>query len=516
MSTHVIRSESSRSAIPASRLRYAVQGIFLGAAIVSIAFVIFLCLNHLWFPLHIDLMEGTVLQHVQQVVEGKPIYPEPTPAYVPLAYNPLYYILSALFVKILGLSVSTLRFVSCLALAGSGILIYLTVREKTASKWWGMIAAGLFAAAFHVMDMYLDTAHSDAWFLFTALLGTFIIDRARSKGWNLVGVLVLIASFWFKQHGALFVVGGLLFLTWRDGARPSFVYWLAAALLGPALYIFAGPALFGPYFHYFTWTVPRSWSKLDMGTLKRYLGFIVESYPVLALSGTLLAVSTALRERKNLSIWHVQFGFALLTGLMGSLDAGSSDNVYIPMGAWFIVVGVWGLYSLTRRFTDNRRYAVILVALALTFILFVYDLGHVLVSPSAQASYDDLITTLNSLDGTVYAPTIGQLPGVYTFYPAAHWVALEDMIRGPGRDTANNPNTRKLLEPALNPTGPAYILSNFPLEDNKLLGFLMEKYVLDTDYGDRFKPLHILPKRYNHLWPRYLYRYDPEAAAQSG
>ncbi len=512
MFSHTVPSKLKVNLSQTNGFQHAVQGILLGAAILNLAVVIFLCFNHLWFPLHLDLMEGTVLQHVQQVVEGQPVYPAPTPAYVPLAYNPLYYVLSALFAKILGLNLVTLRLVAILGMLGSGIIIYRVVHEKTSSRWWGVIAAGLFAAAYRVMDMYLDTAHADSWFLFTALLGTYILDRTRSRGWNMVGVITLVAAFWFKQHGALFAVGGVLFLTWRDGLRQSFIYWIVITLLGPALYVLAGPLLFGAYFHYFTWVVPRAWSELNLGTLHRYLEFILRYYPVLAVSGTILSAWVVRRGRRKLTIWHVQFGFALLTGLMGTLDPGSSDNVYIPMGTWFIIMGVWGLYQFTERLAADQRYLTTLVALGLTFGLVAYDVRSTVVSFSAQANYDDLIATLNSLDGTVYAPTIGQLPGDFTFYPAAHWVALEDMIRGPGRDTADNPNTRKLLEPALNPSGAAHILSNFTLGDNPLLSFLTEYYVPDTDYGDRFEALRVLPKRFDHGWPRYLYRYAPKAA----
>ena len=113
----------------------------------------------------------------------------------------------------------------------------------------------------------------------------------------------------------------------------------------------------------------------------------------------------------------------------------------------------------------------------------------------------------DGLDGPVYAPWLGQLQKGYSFYPAAHWVALEDMIRGPGRATENHPGTRALLEPSIDPGGPAYILANRPLETYPFLAFLEDYYVLESDYGDRFKALRVLPKRWDHGWPRYLYRH---------
>jgi len=86
------------------------------------------------------------------------------------------------------------------------------------------------------------------------------------------------------------------------------------------------------------------------------------------------------------------------------------------------------------------------------------------------------------------------------------------MVRGPGLDARNHPNTRNLLEPALRPGGTAYVLANDPLQKLKVTAFLEESYVLDRDFGDRFKFLGVLPKRWDHGWPQYLYRYRKPGA----
>ncbi len=483
-------------------------------AIAHVLFIGFVWFNHISFPLNLEAMEGTVLQHVQRAMELKPIYPEPTPDFVPLAYNPLYYIVAIPFGWVFGASLPTLRLVSILGMIGSALILFLVVRQKTASNWWGLMAVGLFAAAYRVMDSYLDTAHSDSWLIFLALLGTYLIDRDRSRLWNLAGVMVLVASFWTKQHGALFVIGGVLFLTWREGFRRAIPYWVAAVLLGPVLYVFGGPLLFGPRFLYFTWEVPRAWSTLDRSIFIRYFSFIALSYPLLALSGTLTSLQAIVRQRKTLNVWHIQFFFALLSGFMGSLDKGSNNNVYAPMGTWLILVGVLGLYEFARQLPALERYRAHQLALFATFAIMLYYPQSVLVSPRAGESYSDLIRVLNSLNAHVYAPDLGQLEQGYTLSPTAHWVALEDMVRGPGRDTQNNPIVRALVDPVLHPSGPAFVLTNRNWEQGcECIKFLSDYYVLETDFGDRFEALHGLARRWDVGWPRYLYRYDPQKAA---
>jgi hypothetical protein len=477
--------------------------------VVNVGLAIFLWVNHLTFPLNLDLMEGTVLQHFQRAFEAQPVYPAPAPDYVPLAYNPLFYYLAIPFGWLFGPSLSTLRGVAILGALGSMGIVFLAVREQTKSAWWGMLAVGLFAAAYRVMDVYLDTAHSDSWLLFSALLGTYLIGRNRSMGWNLVGLAVLITSFWFKQHGALFVVGAVLYLTWRHGLRGALPYWVLAALGGPALYILAGPTLFGSHFHYFTWEVPRQWSQFDLGTIRRLASLVVKSYAVLAMAGGLLVVWDLLRRRQRVGIWHFQFVAGCLSGLMGAMDPGSSQNVFIPMGTLVIILGVVALAQVGQSVLVSR-YRLQYAALFVAFGLFLYNPLPIMASSRAPEAYADLVGLLNGLDGSVYAPSLGQLQDGYAFYPTAHWVALEDMIRGPGRDTANHPNTRLLLDPAIHPSmPPVYILANYPLEMFPWLAFLEEYYVLEADLGDRFEPLRVLPKHFDHGWPRYLYRYAP-------
>ena len=199
-----------------SRIPGALRTLLTILAGVSIVGLIVLVANHVLFPFNIDVMEGVVMQHARRAMHGEPIYPVPTPQFVPLAYNALLYVVAAPFLRIFGDTLTTLRMVSVIGLVGSAVAIFILVRDATRSAWWGVIAIGLFCAAYPVMDAYLDTAHSDALLLCCALWGTYLTDRASRKA-RIAGILVLVAGFWFKQHGAVFTGVALLYLTWREG-----------------------------------------------------------------------------------------------------------------------------------------------------------------------------------------------------------------------------------------------------------------------------------------------------------
>jgi hypothetical protein len=320
-----------RSRIPSALP--ALVGVLSAASVVA---VIALVVNHVRFPFFIDLMEGVVMQHAQRAMHGQSIYPVPTPEYVPLAYNALFYVLAAPFLLLFGDTLSTLRSVAVLGFLGSAIAMFVIVRATTRSAWWGVIALGLFCAAYPAMDAYLDSAHSDSWLLCCALWGTYLVGR-QSRGARVAGILILVAAFWFKQHGAVFLGVALLYLTWREGLSRALVYWLLALAVGPLLYLVAPGPIFGAEFHYFTWVVPSGWSELTTRTFYRVAEYAKNYYPVLALAA-LAGAYRAFKSRK-VEILELQLGTAFLTAIMGSLDPGSSNNVFIPFAAFCILCG---------------------------------------------------------------------------------------------------------------------------------------------------------------------------------
>lgn len=105
--------------------------------------LIFLAFNHVSFPLNLEAMESTVRVHVKHLLSGQPIYSEPSSQYIALAYMPLYYMLAVPFTWIFGANLFSLHLVAILGMFGSALIMLLTVRRATASRWWGLIAVGL-------------------------------------------------------------------------------------------------------------------------------------------------------------------------------------------------------------------------------------------------------------------------------------------------------------------------------------------------------------------------------------
>jgi len=143
--TQVIRNEMKL--IPEELNHNRIQKIlficFTFYAILQITIVIYLWFNHINFPLNLEAMELTILTHLKRVMSGLVLYPEPSSAFIPLAYNPLYYYLSVPFAWILGANLFTLRLVSIIGAFGSGFIIFSAIYKRTNSLWWGLMAVWL-------------------------------------------------------------------------------------------------------------------------------------------------------------------------------------------------------------------------------------------------------------------------------------------------------------------------------------------------------------------------------------
>jgi hypothetical protein len=220
-----------------------------------------------------------------------------------------------------------------------------------------------------------------------------------------------------------------------------------------------------------------------------------------------------------MSVWIFFLPVAFLSAALATLTPGSNLNVFMPFGIWLILAAMITLPRLAREIEWLERVRFPAIALALSFAALAYNPVPLIVHESqADRAYLDLVGYIDSFDGPVYTPWIGKVPGEIAAaskrQPAAsHWVPLDDMMRGPGSSASDLDHIKRILSPDLNQPR-TYILDNARLETDPVLSFLSNSYVLEQDLGDRFRALDCLPRRFSGLWPRYLYRYDPQAAVR--
>src|SRR5205823_3888223 len=82
------------------------------------------------FPYPMWVMETPTMQAMRRILDGQPLYAAPTLDYVAPIYAPLYFVVSALLARAIGVSLIAPRLVSVVASLGCAALIaYLVWRE---------------------------------------------------------------------------------------------------------------------------------------------------------------------------------------------------------------------------------------------------------------------------------------------------------------------------------------------------------------------------------------------------
>ena len=141
-----------------------------------------IALARLRYPFELEWNGGAMRDHCERILAGRPLYVAPGPDWFPYEYPPLYFWVSALFMRLLhDGSFAPMRLVSILSTFGCCTALILWVRRAVpgrGGKTWGLIAAGIFLATYRFTGAWYDIERLDMLFLFLSLLGGYWLMRA--------------------------------------------------------------------------------------------------------------------------------------------------------------------------------------------------------------------------------------------------------------------------------------------------------------------------------------------------
>lgn len=144
-------------------------------------------------------MEGGVVEHCKRVLSGVPLYVKPSLRFIPFKYTPLYYYISAGFMKIFGVGFLAPRLLSFLASLSCFSLIFLLVKKETGKQLPSFLSAALFAATFEICGKWFELARVDSLFLVFLLGGIYSLRRLKGKLGPILCGVILSLSFFTKQ-----------------------------------------------------------------------------------------------------------------------------------------------------------------------------------------------------------------------------------------------------------------------------------------------------------------------------
>jgi len=385
-------------------LRYALTAAKFASVALSLAFLLgFLAVagGSITHPFALQWMEGQSIDMVARVLQGQPLYPEPSIEYAAAPYPPLFYILSAFTVWFTGLDFLPARIVSLLATLVSGLLLYGWVRHEKGSRSASVIAAGLFFASYIVTGRWFDLARVDSLFIALTLAGFYVLAHKRGLASVICSGALLTAAFFTKQTALLIIIAGLLGMFAQERK-----YALLAALfftLFSVCLVGWNNAISKEWFNFYVFTLRSSADGIEFPKPSfQENPFFVQ----MGIAGALAVLSLALRFRT-----HWKKACFLTCLFIGMALAGYSShnlwqeyqNVFIPLCAGFALLAGMLLATAERFFRPVYTLCLYLAVLA-QLVLLAYNPNHFIPTQSARDEGVEALTLFSQLRGPVLVP----------------------------------------------------------------------------------------------------------------
>jgi 4-amino-4-deoxy-L-arabinose transferase-like glycosyltransferase len=365
------------------------------------------------------VMETPAMQAIRRIVNGQPLYAQPSLDYVAPIYAPLFFYLSALVSKVVGVNLLAPRLVSLLASFGCAALVGYLVWSETRGALISLVAAGLFISTTSLSSNSMDLARVDPLCLFW-LLAAIVTARAaqRQPGhavWlNLEsGALTGLAAL-TKQTAVVMAIPLLLVMLfdrrWRSAA--AYVVGVLAVVGVGALLLYTQS---GDWVEFFLLRLPRQHSlTLDqLGVF--WTQKLLPGASILLVLAPVFFIARGLRgEYRLVRFWLLVSLGMLALGWGATLNKWSDDNVLLPAFAVLVIVGTCGfdaalhlIGTATREARAFRVYAWAL--LAVEFVIIGYNPRQTAPLRSDVWAVDRFVATVADLHGNVYAPDFPEL-----------------------------------------------------------------------------------------------------------
>lgn len=505
-----------------SRIARALEWCLVGASVWYLGSYLVVALLRIGYPFELEWMEGAVADHVLRILRGQPLYVRPSLDFVPFVYAPLYFYVSAGLARVIGFGLLPLRLVSFLSSLACFGMIYAFIRRETGSRFYGLVAAALFAATYRAAGAWLDIARADSLMLAFLLAGLYL---ARFAGSALVltcaGVLFALA-FHTKQTAlfiALPVAAGLVAMR----GRRSLAFIGTFGLLGLGAVPLLNAAYHG-WYNYYVFFLPAHKQLVLPVLWEFWTGDLLRVMPMACG----LAVLWLAWRRTGLGRATRFFYIMVLAGMVaaawsGRLHYGGYDNALLPAYAGLAMLSLLGAWALVRQVATplSRRVG----TTAAVFLSCIAQFGLLWYNPVVQIpSREDvragkeLVATLAGLPGDVFIPQHGYLSELAGKRSFVHQMALCDVMSAEPGQTGEH-LVQEIVQAIRRQRFGAIILDGpFTLQDTLLAYYVPQSGVFDSEdvfwtrTGMKIRPQGVfVPRRVARANPQTL---SPQPAGE--
>jgi hypothetical protein len=332
--------------------------------------VVFIIASRFSYRYEIEWTTGAVLDHVERIREGKPLYVEPSIEWTPFLYPPGYYWVCAWVSRVLP-EAQACRLVSILSSAGTAACVFSIARRLNTSRMFAAIGALSWIGCFGYTLQWYDIERCDALFVFLLALSA-AIALARPKLAALAGA-VLGLAFFVKQPASTFLVLVPIALAIARGPAIAFVIG-EIAVVAP-LFVWLHASTHG-YFTFYVLKMPGAHG-MEAKYITTFFVSDLSKALVLTIATALALVHAARNVRNPAQRALVSFAAYLLSALVASassrLHLGGWPNVLMFWTTFACPALAWMLSRAHERLERDAAFAAVLGAVALQAGAFAPD-----------------------------------------------------------------------------------------------------------------------------------------------
>ena len=406
---HVPPLKAPAWATSLSRVCYGLLFILL---LVLFSFFVYRFVKLASYRWSVEYNEGYVFVVSDLLSRGHDIYhPLSEPPFVVPFYTPIFYLLSALAIKLFGLSFGAGRVISAAAAFATGLIIFFDARRQTSELFPPLIAM-LFFFSIPVVYLWAPLMRVDALATAFCIGGLYFVCSTRRFSVMLSCILFILALY-TKQNMIWAPFVAFLYLLLNRERKKAIHLFLGMLVLGSVILLICG-AVWGTDFfrHVFLYNLNKPYG---VNLLDQYARILREQFILIALAATWCIVSFRNRRIDVFPLYFVVTGISTL----GFIKIGASINFFYEFAAaccLMIVPAICGFRSYLEKTAKTAFVPLIPLLLLIQGGLLYhrpYENAEFIKTP--QTHTDSINETIASYLSTKESPSIAFKPEFVLF-----------------------------------------------------------------------------------------------------
>jgi len=406
--------------------------ILLGA-IFFFTIVLYTTLRRINYPFTLEWMEGGSLIQVVRILNGLPIYAEPSIDYVPYIYTPFYFYVSAFFVKVWGLGFLPLRIVSFLSNLGIAFIVAYLTFNQTKKYYWAIFTCGLYFSLFSITGFWFDLARVDMLAFFFLLLG-IVLQTSEKRSRLILSGITFTCAIYTKQTFIIPII--ILLIYYILFKRKNIIQIALPTLISSIVLLIAFERSSQDWFSFYVFSQSTSHS------LNIWENILSKSFQILkpVVAMLLLTMFYFWDTFKNpgkdqkMGIFNLfMLAGLFIYSLLSKLNPGGYENVLLPFYTGLVITSGLGISIVFEKIWERKMTAPI-VQLGITCLLILqfqqsnFSPLRQIPTENDKAAGDTLVNIIQSVPGDVFLSSASYL-NLFAGKPTnAHWIAIMEFL----------------------------------------------------------------------------------------